>query len=189
MRLFLFPFLVAMFAAPAQAEPYEIDPDHASITFAVDHLGFSMVRGRFLDFTADIDFDPEDPVEASISLTIQADSVNSFSRARDSAVKGKSLLYVSKYPTITFVSKSVDLERGNKARVTGDLTIRGITREETFEVTMRRAAVNELTQMVTAGFSVDGSIDRQDYGMNFGVPAIGAEVVFNFDIEAVLADQ
>jgi len=102
------------------AEPYKLDKQHAHLTFAVDHLGFSLVRGRFTEFDAEIDFDPEDPEAAEISVTIQTDSAISYSDARDKAVKGKSLLHVAKYPTITFVSKEVELLEGNEAsRVCG----------------------------------------------------------------------
>jgi len=169
-----------------KAEPYTLDKQHAHLTFVVDHLGFSLVRGRFTEFEADIDFDPEDPEAATVSLTIDTDSVISFSPARDKAVKSKNLLYVAKHPSITFVSKELELLDGNDALVTGDLTIRGVTREESFKTTMRRAAVNELTKLTTAGFSVEGEIDRREYGMDWGVGAVGAIVEFSFDIEAYI---
>jgi len=171
-----------------QAEPYVLDKEHAHLTFAVDHLGFSLVRGRFTDFDAEIDFDPDDPEAAQVSVTIKADSFISYSEARDKAVRGKSLLFVKKYPTITFVSKKLKLVSGNEAMVTGDLTLRGVTREESFKAVMRRAAVNELTKKKTAGFSVAGEIDRREYDMGWGVGAVGAVVEFAFDVEAYVEE-
>lgn len=190
MRRLIAASVLACFALPSagMVEPYKLDKAHAHLTFAVDHLGFSLVRGRFTDFDAEIDFDPDNPEAASISVTIDTDSVISFSAARDKAVKGKSLLYVAKFPTMTFVSKEVELLDGNDAMVTGDLTIRGVTREESFRTTMRRADVNELTKRVTAGFSVEGEIDRREYDMDWGVGAVGALVEFNFDIEAYVEE-
>jgi len=139
----------------ASFDPYRFIGS-AGIAVKRDHLGFSLVRGRFTDFDAEIDFDPDDPEAAKVSLTIDADSVISFSATRDKAIKGKSLLNVAKHPTITFVSKNVELLDGNDAMVTGDMTLLGVTREESFKTTMRRAGLNELTMRETAGFSVEG---------------------------------
>jgi len=190
MRNLIVASLLAVLALPTagRAEPYRLDKAHAHLIFAVDHLGFSLVRGRFTDFDVTMDFDPEAPEEAEVNLTIQADSFISFSSARDRAVKGKSLLNVKKYPTITFVSKKVELLDGNDATVTGDVTLLGETREESFKATMRRAGVNELTRRITAGVSVEGEIDRRDYGMNWGLGAIGAAIDFNLDIEAYVEE-
>jgi len=190
MRRLILIGLLAVLALPlnVKAQPYQLDKVHAHLTFAVDHLGFSLVRGRFTDFDAEIDFDPDDPEAAKVSLTIDADSVISFSATRDKAIKGKSLLNVAKHPTITFVSKIVELLDGNDAMVTGDMTLLGVTREESFKTTMRRAGLNELTMRETAGFSVEGEIDRRDYGMDWGVGAVGAIIHFNFDIEAYVEE-
>lgn len=171
-----------------RAEPYVLDKDHAHLTFAVDHLGFSLVRGRFTDFDAEIDFNPDDPEAAQVSVTIKTDSVISYSDVRDKAVRGKSLLYVKKFPTMTFVSTGLKLTSSNEAMVNGELTLRGVTREESFKAVMRRAAVNELTKRKTAGFSVEGEIDRRDYDMGWGVGAVGAIVQFAFDIEAYVEE-
>jgi len=190
MRKVMMGSLLAALLMPSalQAEPYKLDKAHAHLVFSVDHLGFSVVRGRFAEFDAEIDFDPEDPEDASINLTIEVDSVTSFSATRDKAIKGRSLLYAARYPTIKFISTEVELLDGNDAMVTGDLTIRGVTREESFKATMRRAAVNELTQLQTAGFAVEGKIDRREYDMTWGVGAIGAIVDFNFDLEAYVEE-
>lgn len=178
----------SMLPTALSAEPYRLDKAHAHLIFSVDHLGFSLVRGRFTDFDAEIDFDPKDPEKAEVTVTIEANSFISFSGARDRAVKGRSLLNVKKYPTITFVSKEIELLDGNEAMVKGDVTLRGVTREETFKATMRRAGINELTMRETAGFSVEGEIDRRDYDMDWGLGAIGAMVDFNFDIEAYIEE-
>ena len=190
MRHLIVGSLLAAFAWPfaLEAEPYQLDKHHAHLVFAVDHLGFSLVRGRFTEFDTEIEFDPKDPEAASVSLTIQADSVVSFSPARDRAIKGKTLLNVSKYPTITFVSKEIELLDGNEALVTGDLTLRGVTQEASFKTTMRRAGVNELTMRESAGFSVEGEIDRREYDMDWGLGAIGATIEFNLDIEAYVEE-
>ena len=170
------------------AAPYKLDKHHAHLVFSVDHWGFSLVRGRFTEFDTEIDFDPEDPESSSVSVTIQADSVVSFSEPRDRAIKGKALLDVSKFPTITFVSKEVELLDGNDALVTGDLTLRGVTQEATFKTSMRRAGVNELTMRESAGFSVEGEIDRREFDMDWGLGAIGATVEFSLDIETYVEE-
>jgi len=190
MRNLIIASLLAGLALPSavRAEPYLLDKAHAHLIFSVDHLRFSLVRGRFTDFDLEMDFDPEDPEAAEVSVTIQADSFLSFSAARDKAVKGKSLLNVKEYPTITFVSKEIELLEGNDALVIGDLTMVGETHEERFNATLRRAGENELTMRTTAGFSVEGQIDRRDYGMTWGLGAVGALIDFNLDIEAYVEE-
>ena len=190
MRKLIIGSLMAALALPSAvwATPYKMDKAHAHLVFAVDHLGFSVVRGRFAEFDAEIDFDPDDPEAATINLKIETDSVTSFSNTRDKAIVSKSLLHADKHPMITFVSTEVELLDGNDAMVTGDLTIRGVTREESFKATMRRAGVNPLTMRDTVGFAVEGKIDRRDYEMTWGVGAIGAIVDFNFDLEAYIEE-
>lgn len=190
MRILMVGSVLAALSLPTMlaAEPYKLDKQHAHLTFAVDHLGFSLVRGRFTDFDAEIEFNPDEPEDASVTLTIESDSVVSFSNARDKAIKGRSLLYTRKYPTITFVSQEIEVLDNNEALVTGDLTMRGVTREESFKAKMRRAGVNELTMLTTAGFSVEGEIDRREYDMDWGLGAIGAMIEFNLDIEAYVEE-
>ncbi|MGM0585394.1 MAG: YceI family protein [Pseudomonadota bacterium] len=174
---------------PAAAEPYVMDKAHAQVTFRVDHLGFSMVTGWFREFDAEIDFDPDAIEESSVAFTIQADSVDTGWPDRDEHIRGEDFLHVEEHPEITFVSKEVELTSENTAEVTGDVTIRGATNEETFEVTLNNIGPSPFNEDQTiAGFTVTGEIDRTAYGVSFAAPAVGVTIPVRIDLEASPAE-
>lgn len=171
--------------APASAEVWRIDPDHTQLTFRVNHLGYSFVTGMFREMEADIDFDPDAVEDAKVEFRIKADSLDTNSSQRDGHLKGPHFLDVENHPEIVFTTSEVILTTGETAEVRGDLTIRGVTREEVFEVRLNRIGPSPLMGGITVGgFTVAGVIDRTRYGMDFGVPGIGAEVELRLDLEA-----
>ena len=181
--------LAALLAAPVSAEPWKIDKSHATVAFSVDHLGFSLTHGVFREFDAEIDFDPESFETASVSFTIAAASVDTFWEARDEHIRSADFLDVEAHPEITFVSKTVRLTGPDTAEVTGDVTIKGVTREETFAVTMRKLGPSPFNPELTiAGFTVEGELDRTNYGVAYGAPAIGAVMPIRLDLEVSPAD-
>lgn len=177
------PLLAA--ALPAAAEPYVIDKAHAQVGFSVNHLGFSIVHGWFRDFDAVIDFDPDAIETAKVAFTIKSASVDTGWDARDVHVKSPDFLDAEAHPDITFVSKSVRLVAGDRAEVTGDVTIKDVTREEVFEVVLNKFGPSPFNpQQTIAGFTVTGTLDRTDYGVSFAAPAVGAEMPIRIDLEA-----
>lgn len=175
---------LALLAGPALADPWKIDRSHAHVTFSVSHLGFSDTQGVFRDFEAEIDFDPDNIETATVAFTIDATSVDTFWPARDKHVKSKDFLDVKNFPEITFVSKTVRLRDADTADVTGDLTIKGVTNEETFTATMRKLAPSPFNpDQIIAGFKIEGEIDRRDYGVVYGAPAIGVNIPLRVDVE------
>lgn len=174
-----------LLAGPAAAEPFALDKSHAHVTFSVSHLGFSDTQGAFREFDAEIDFDPDDLAAASVAFTIQAASVDTFWGPRDEHIRSGDFLDVANHPEITFVSREVRPTSDTTAEVVGDVTLRGVTREEVFEVTLNRIGPSPFNADVTiAGFSVTGTLDRRDYGITFGAPAIGAEIPIRLELEA-----
>jgi polyisoprenoid-binding protein YceI len=172
-------------AAPAAAEPWTVDHDHAYVSFRASHLGFSDVLGRFRDFEAEIDFDPEDVEAASVTFRIAADSVETFHDRRDEHLRSEDFLDAANHPEIVFVSREVRLTSADTAEMVGDLTIRGVTHEETFEVRLNRIGASPFDrERIIAGFLVTGEIDRRRYGSTFGAPAIGAVVPVRVEFEA-----
>lgn len=172
-------------AAPAAAvEPWTLDKSHAHITFIADHLGFSVVHGQFRAFDMDIQFDPENIAATELTVTIQADSVDTFWEARDKHIRSKDFLNVAEHPTITFVATSVEPTGENTANVTGDLTMIGETREVTFEATLNKLGPSPFNADLTiAGFTVEGEIERADWGMTYGGQAFAATIPVRIDIE------
>lgn len=171
-------------AAPLAAAPWEIDKAHTSVSFSVDHLGFSLVNGVFREFDAIVDFDPENIEASAISFTIQAASVETFWEARDKHIRSGDFLDVEAHPEITFVSDKVRLTGPNTAEITGEVTIKGATRVETFTATLRRIGPSPFNPDIQiAGLAIEGEIDRMDYGVDFGAPAIGAAIPIRIDTE------
>lgn len=171
-------------AAPLSAAPWKLDKTHASVTFSVDHFGFALVQGRFNEFDAEIDFDPENIEAAKVAFTIQAASADTGLEKRDAHLTAADFLDVENHPEITFVSKSVEMTGDNTAAVTGDVTIKGVTNEEIFEVTLRKIGPSPFNPDQTiAGLMVEGEIDRTKYGVSYGAPALGATLPVRIDLE------
>jgi len=185
LRLAAFALALSTPLAPVAAEPWTIDRDHAYVSFRASHLGFSDVLGLFREFEADIDFDPEAVEAASVAFRIAADSVETFHDRRDDHLRSEDFLDAANHPEIVFVSREVRLTSADTAEVVGDLTIRGVTHEETFAVTLNRIGPSPFDRELTiAGFRIEGEIDRRRYGSTFGAPAIGALVPIVMEFEA-----
>lgn len=171
-------------AGPLAAAPWQIDKSHSSVAFSVDHLGFSNVHGVFRDFDAVVDFDPESMETASVAFTIQAGSVDTYWEARDEHIRGADFLDTESHPEISFVSKTVRLVDEDTAEVTGDVTIKGVTKEETFTAQLRKLGPSPFNpELQVAGLIIEGAIDRTAYGVDFGAPAIGVMMPIRVEVE------
>lgn len=175
---------LALAPLSAIAAPWALDKSHTHISFTVNHLGFSNTFGTFRDFDAEIDFDPDNIEASSVSFSIDASSVDTFFAARDEHVRNTDFLNVGEHPSITFVSTSVAKTGDNTADLTGDLTILGTTQSVTFKAVMNNMGPNPFAPDVTvAGFEITGEVNRSDFGMGFGVPAIGEIVPVTISLE------
>lgn len=186
MRLTSFFLAVALATAPmaASAAPYVMDKSHAHITFSVDHLGFSSVHGQFRTFDAAIDFDPGNVEATRVSFTIDAASVDTFWEARDKHIRSKDFFDVENHPTITFTTTSVTPTGSDTADVTGDLTMRGVTKPVTLQAKLNKLGPSPFNPAKTiAGFTVQGEIDRTEYGINYAAPAVSAIVPIRIELE------
>lgn len=175
--------LTLLAAPPAVAEPYVVDESHASITFSVDHLGFSAVRGQFREFDVQVDFDPKAVETTRVRFVIDPASVDTNWQKRDDHLLSGDFFDVASYPEIVFESTRVQPTGSDTADVTGNLTIRGVTREVTFEAELNRLGTSPLTGKPTAGFTARGVVDRTEFGMGWGAPDIGAEVPIEVQLE------
>lgn len=171
-------------AAPVAAEPYVVDKSHASIGFQVDHLGFSTVSGRFREFDARIDFDPEAVEDTRVRFVVDPGSIDTNWTRRDDHLKSPDFFHVEEHPEIVFESISVTPTGAETARVTGNLTMKGITREVTLDAALNKIGPSPFDPSVTiAGFTATGEIDRTEFDMGFGAPDIGGDVVLRVDLE------
>ena len=175
---------IAILPVGVSAAPYVLDKSHAHVTFSVDHLGFSSVHGQFRSFDASIDFDPGNVEATRVSFTIDAASVDTFWEARDKHVRSKDFLDVENHPTITFTTTSVTPTGAESADVTGDLTIRGVTRPVTLQARLNKLGPSPFNPAKTiAGFTVEGEIDRTEFGVSYAAPAVSAIVPIRIELE------
>ncbi|WP_161863647.1 YceI family protein [Algicella marina] len=175
---------LALSPLAAVAAPWALDKAHTQIQFSVEHFGFSTTYGIFHDFDAEIDFDPEDISATSVNFSIDATSVDTFWEARDKHVNSPDLLGTEEHPTITFVSTEVEQTGETTAKVTGDLTIREVTQSVTFDATLNKLGPSPFNpDQQIAGFTLTGEIDRTEFGVSYGAPAVGAIIPITVNLE------
>jgi polyisoprenoid-binding protein YceI len=177
-------------ALPAAADRYVIDPDHTAITFSMSHLGFSRFFGRFQDYDIEIELDPARIERARVRAVIRAASIDTGSQTRDSHARDYSaLLDVARFPEITFVSTGVVLTSGETVRMTGDLTIRDVTRPVTLDVRLNARGVTPLSDgKEVLGITATVEIDRTLWGVSFAAPAVSAIIPVRIEAELLPAD-
>lgn len=167
----------------APAGTYHADPHHTSVTFNVEHLGFSHFVARFNDVAATLEAVPDAPEKSRLKVTIKAASIDTNVEELDRMLTGSDFFDAARYPDITFVSKSVSRTGPDAGEVTGDLTMAGQTHPASFAVTFNGAAPDPLTGEDKLGFSADGTLDRADWGLSDWWPAVGNEVRFHIETE------
>ena len=171
--------------ALAAAEPmeYSLDMGHSRVFFDVNHQGYSMMRGMFRNFDGSLLYDAEDPSASSVSVSIDAASVDMYHDGLNDHLKNADFFDVENYPSMMFESTSVEDPGDGQLRVNGNLTILGQTHPVTFD-----AVHNQMGQVrggaTKVGFSATGSVDRTAYGMNFGAGNLGTDIAFSIQIEA-----
>ena len=181
--------LTILFPSLAGAETYNIDTKHSSIGFSITHLMVSTVRGSFADYQGTIQFDPANPEATTAEATIQAASINTQQPDRDKHLIGPEFLDVEKNPTIAFKSKSVKKEGANYL-LTGDLTLRGVTKEITLPMVINGPIKSPMGGENVIGLNGQTKINRQDFGVSWnkqmdqGGYVLGDEVMLEVNIEA-----
>ncbi len=180
-------------AAPtlAHATDYKIDPSHTAVTFSVKHMMISNVRGEFEKLTGTISASGSDPNSVKIDVTIDASSINTRVDRRDAHLKSPDFLEVAKYPAITFKSTKVEAAGPSKWKVTGNLTIHGVTREVALDVIGPTPEIIDPMGSTRIGASATATISRKDFGLTWnkalesGGVVVGDEVDIQIDVEAV----
>jgi polyisoprenoid-binding protein YceI len=169
--------------APAGA--YRLDPHHWSITFDVDHFGYSRFVARFDKADAVLDAVPSSPEKSRVEATIKAASIDTNNPDLDAMLRGPDMFDAGTYPDIRFVSRSTKRTGAKTGEMTGDLTIRGRTHPVTLAVTFNGAAPDPLTGEDTIGFSATGVFDRSQWGLSSWWPAVGNDVRMRIEAEFV----
>ena len=184
--------ILAALALPAlaPAASWNLDPAHTSVQFSVRHLMVSTVRGAFGKVSGTVQADEQDPTRSKIEATIDAASIDTRIEKRDAHLKSADFLDVAKYPTITFVSKKIERAGQDHFKVTGDLTLHGVTREVTLDVEGPTTEIKDPMGKTRAGALATTTINRKDFGLAWnqaleaGGVAVGDEVKITIDVEA-----
>ncbi|HEV8381449.1 MAG TPA: YceI family protein [Gemmatimonadales bacterium] len=171
---------------PAPTNRWSADPAHSAVNFRVRHLGITWVNGSFGQWTADLNYDPAKPEAASVSAHLQTASITTGNDRRDNDLRAN-YLAADSFPEITFVSKRVEQVAPDHLRITGDLTIRGITHPVVLETDI--GGVLATPRGRRTAFSATTNLKRQDYGITLnrfmeGAQIVGDEVRITIDIEA-----
>lgn len=168
---------------------YNFDKNHSFIGFKVKHLGLIKVPGFFRDFTGEINYNAEDVTKSSVNFTAKVASVETGAAGRDAHLKRADFFDAEKFPDITFKSTKVE-KRGDDLYITGDFTLRGVTKSISFEFDIEGFLPANQRNGGTIGVSADTKINRFDYGVDYGkaapagTPGISNEVEIELEIEA-----
>src|SRR5271163_2919916 len=183
--------LAAVLSLPAAAATttWQIDPAHSSAQFAVKHLMISTVRGAFTSVKGSIQLDDKDITKSSVEVTIDVNSVDTRQPDRDKDLKSDHFFDADHFPTITFKSKKVEQVSPGKLKVTGDLTIRGATKEVVLDVDGPTAPIKDPWGNQRIGVNATSKITRQDFGITYGPGMIGDEISITIDAEMIPAKQ
>lgn len=175
-------------AAVAQPVAYEFDKSHANLSFTYNHLGYSTTDGRFGNWEGSLLIDKETPSNSSVEFTIDIDSLDTFWADRDTHLKSADFFDAAKFPQATFKSTKVEQTGEQQLVVTGDLTIKGITKPATLTVNVTAMGEHPMAKKEAAGFAVTTVLKRSDYGMDLYVPYVGDEVTVTFHAETLKTD-
>jgi len=186
-------------AAPASAAvakglpagAYTLDPAHTSVIWRVSHFGLSMYTGRFNLTAAELEFDPDDPDQSKLTVTIETRSVDTgfkaLGRQSDFDAEIASVLGAAETPKITFVATAIEETGPAAGLVTGDLTLNGVTKPTTLDVTFYGGRKSPLDLKTHLGFAARGVIKRSDWGVTEWAGPVGDEVQLVIEAEFVKA--
>ena len=170
------PAAIAADAASVQAGTYSVEPSHTRVLFAVNHMGFSTWYGDFTGAKGTLVLDPKAPANSKLEVTLPTASISTTNTVLDGELKAADWFDAAKYPTITFTSTKVTPTGADTAKVTGDLTLHGVTKPVTLDVKFHGAGPHPMTKAYTVGFDAHGSLKRSDFGVSKYIPVVGDDV-------------
>lgn len=165
-------------AASAQAAPatYKLDPAHTMVLFSWNHFGFSNPTADFAQADGTLVFDEQHPASASVEATLPLSGLDTHVPALDKHLSGADFLDAAKYPSVTFKSTKVQPMGGHKFKVTGDLTVHGVTKPVVLDATLNKVGPDSMSKAQSIGFDATASIKRSDFGVGGYVPNVSDEL-------------
>jgi polyisoprenoid-binding protein YceI len=183
----LFAILVISVALPLSAfanESYTLDPNHTFPHFSINHLGFSTMQGRFDKTSGTVILDRAAKT-GSVEIAIESASVSTGFAKRDEHLRSPDFFNATEFPTITYKSTAIHFKGDTPASVDGNLTIAGVTKPVTLTIDAFNCGANPMSKKDECGAGASAQIKRSDFGVKFGLPAVGDDVKLVFEIEAI----
>ena len=172
--------------ASAAAVTYKIDPNHTDVVASWSHFGFSNPIAHFGKVDGSITYDPAKPEASSVSVTIPLDGLNSHVPDFDEHLKSADFFDAAKYPNITFKSTKVEGAGTGKLKVTGDLTVHGVTKPSVLNVTINKIGEQPMAKRAAAGFEATTTLKRSEFGIGKYAPNVSDEVKIHITTEAIV---
>lgn len=187
-RRLAFAASLAFAAAPLYATTYTIEPDYTQGVFRWNHLGFSNPAAQVSQGQGTLEFDPANPLRASVNVTIPLSSLNTGVPALDEHLRSEDFFEVAKFPTATFRSTKVEPGAGrDRLKVTGELNLHGVTKPVTLDVIVLKVGSNPRTDLPTVGFEATATLKRSDFGLGAFVPQVSDEIKLQLTSQGVEA--
>jgi polyisoprenoid-binding protein YceI len=186
MKKILAAALLAACAAPALAAPtaYTIDPNHSQVRFGWNHFGFSNIEARFDAVSGSFTYDPENVAASSVQASIDMSSVSSGVAKLDEHLESPDFFDVGKFGTATYKSTAVSAAGEGKLKVDGELTVHGVTKPVSLDVTINKIGPHGMTKKPSAGFDATATLKRSDFGVGLYAPNVSDEIRVAITIEA-----
>ena len=171
-------------AAPVD---YKIDPTHTATVFSWNHFGFSTPSANFTDIQGVIKVDNAKPANSSVEVTIPISSVNTNVPALDKEFQEEEWFNAAKYPNITFKSTKVETKDKKHFKITGDLTVKGVTKPVVLDAVLNKQGEHPMAKVPAIGFNATTSFNRSAFGIGNYVPNVGDKITVNITTEATAA--
>ena len=184
-----FGLAVALASSVTLAAPvdYKIDPTHTATIFSWNHFGFSTPSANFSDIQGVIKVDNAKPANSSVNVTIPLSSVNTNVPALDKEFQEEAWFNAAKYPNITFKSTKVETKDKKHFKITGDLTVKGVTKPVVLDAVLNKQGEHPMAKVPAIGFNATTSFKRSDFGLGNYVPNVGDKITVNITTEATAA--
>jgi polyisoprenoid-binding protein YceI len=177
--------LALVVAAPALASEWEIDPAHASAGFSVRHMTISNVTGTLGAVTGKVTLNDQDLTKSVVTATIEVKGVETRNVKRDDHLRSPDFFDVAKFPNVAFKSTKIE-KAGDKYKVTGDLTIRGVTKPVVLDATISDEVTNPFNKGKVRAISATGQLSRKDFGLTWNAPLANSGVVVSDEVKLTI---
>ncbi len=175
-----------LMAQAGRADNYIIDPGHTQVTFTVERFGFNYVIGAFDKVTGSMNLDEANPENGQVAISIDTTGLYTGNPERDEIVASRFWLNTEAFPAITFTSTAIEKTGEKTARVTGDLTLLGVTKPITLDATLNKIGTEPAAKRKAAGFSADTRLKRSDYGHTLAMGAVGDDIVIRIEVLGIV---